>query len=161
MINYEYGKSRDIIYDYDEIELVLRNKISNLPMIDTEKLQYLNYQFELYGENSSLITDVRTRLKQEPLEPTERKKLIGLIQGMDNDDIVNFLGSLDYVFTYLRDIDIDLNIEMPTIQTFVEKNIRWQSCLSDYVRRKAPFSTIYLKYIIDLYELLEEYVFDQ
>ncbi|CAF4759402.1 unnamed protein product, partial [Rotaria magnacalcarata] len=55
-------------------------------MIDTEKLQYLNYQFELYGENSSLITDVRTRLKQEPLEPTERKKLIGLIQGMDNDD---------------------------------------------------------------------------
>ncbi|CAF2137558.1 unnamed protein product [Rotaria magnacalcarata] len=161
MINYEYGKSRDIIYDYDEIELVLRNKISNLPMIDTEKLQYLNYQFELYGENSSLITDVRTRLKQEPLEPTERKKLIGLIQGMDNDDIVNFLGSLDYVFTYLRDIDIDLNIEMPTIQTFVEKNIRWQSCLSDYVRRKAPFSTIYLKSIIDLYELLEEYVFDQ
>ncbi|CAF4532664.1 unnamed protein product, partial [Rotaria magnacalcarata] len=75
MINYEYGKSRDIIYDYDEIELVLRNKISNLPMIDAEKLQYLNYQFELYGENSSLITDVRTRLKQEPLEPTERKKL--------------------------------------------------------------------------------------
>ncbi|CAF2192198.1 unnamed protein product [Rotaria magnacalcarata] len=56
---------------------------------------------------------------------------------------------------------MDLNIEMPTIQTFVEKNIRWQSCLSDYVRRKAPFSTIYLKYIIDLYELLEEYVFDQ
>ncbi|CAF1266229.1 unnamed protein product, partial [Rotaria magnacalcarata] len=161
MINYEYGKSRDIIYDYDEIELVLRNKISNLPMIDTEKLQYLNYQFELYGENSSLITDVRTRLKQEPLEPTERKKLIGLIQGMDNDDIVNFLGSLDYVFTYLRDIDMDLNIEMPTIQTFVEKNIRWQSCLSDYVRRKTPFSTIYLKSIIDLYELLEEYVFDQ
>ncbi|CAF1973307.1 unnamed protein product [Rotaria magnacalcarata] len=121
MINYEYGKSRDIIYDYDEIELVLRNKISNLPMIDTEKLQYLNYQFELYGENSSLITDVRTRVKQEPLEATERKKLIGLIQGMDNDDIVNFLGSLDYVFTYLGDIDMDLNIEMPTIQTFVEK----------------------------------------
>ncbi|CAM4836917.1 unnamed protein product [Rotaria magnacalcarata] len=70
------------------------------------------------------------------------------MQGMDNDDIAHFLGSLDYVFTYLGDIDMDLNIEMPTIQTF-------------YVRRKAPFSTIYLKYIIDLYELLEEYVFDQ
>ncbi|CAF2058761.1 unnamed protein product, partial [Rotaria magnacalcarata] len=71
MINYEYSKSRDIIYDYDEIELVLQNKISNLPMIDTEKLQYLNYQFELYVENSSLITDVRARVKQEPLEATE------------------------------------------------------------------------------------------
>ena len=161
MINYEYGKSRDIIYDYDEIELVLRNKISNLPMIDTEKLQYLNYQFELYAENASLITDVRTRVKQEPLEPTERKKLKGLIQGMDNDDIVDYLGSLDYVFTYLRDIDMDPNFEVPTIQTFVEKNIRWQSCLSDNVRRKLPFSAIHLKYIIDLYELLEECVFDQ
>ncbi|CAF4896824.1 unnamed protein product, partial [Rotaria socialis] len=81
-----------------------------------------NYQFELYGENSSLITDVRTRVKQEPLEITERKKRIDLMPGMDNGDIVNFLGSLDYVFTYLRDIDMDLNIEMPTTQTFVEKN---------------------------------------
>ncbi|CAF4953012.1 unnamed protein product [Rotaria magnacalcarata] len=43
------------------------------------------------------------------------------MQGMDNDDIANFLGSLDYVFTYLGDIDMDLNIEMPTIQTLVEK----------------------------------------
>ncbi|CAF2109890.1 unnamed protein product [Rotaria magnacalcarata] len=162
MINYEYGKSRDIIYDYDEIELVLRNKISHLPMIDTEKLQYLNYQFELCGENSSLITNVRTRVKQEPLEATERKKLIGLIQGMDNDDIVNFLGSLDYVFTYLGDIDMDLNIEMPTIQTFVEKKTFIdRAVLAFMFVARRHFSTIYLKYIIDLYELLEEYVFDQ
>ncbi|CAF3121458.1 unnamed protein product [Rotaria socialis] len=98
------------------------NAAETMPMIDTEKLQYRNYQFELYGENSSLITDVRTRVKQEPLEITERKKRIDLMPGMDNGDIVNFLGSLDYVFTYLRDIDMDLNIEMPTTQTFVEKN---------------------------------------
>ncbi|CAF4619559.1 unnamed protein product, partial [Rotaria magnacalcarata] len=71
MINYEYSKSRDIIYDYDEIEMVLRNKISHFPMIDTEKLQYLNYQFELCGENSSLITNIRARVKQKPLEATE------------------------------------------------------------------------------------------
>ncbi len=161
MINYEYGKSREIIYDYDEIELALRNKISNLPIIDTDKLQYLNYQFELHGENSSLITDVRMRVKQEALAPAERKKLKSFIEGMDKDEIVNYLGSLDYVFTYLRDIDMDPNAEAPTIQTFVENHIRWQNCLSDYVRRKAPFSTIHLKYIINLYELLEECVFDQ
>ena len=160
-INYEYGKGRDIIYDYEEIELGLRNKISNLPMIDTEKLQYLTYQFELHGENSSLINDVRARVKQEPLAPGECKKLRGLIQGMDNDDIVHFLGSLDYVFTYLRDIDMNRTVEIPTIQTFVEKHIRWTSCLNDNVRRKPPFSTIHLKHIIDLYELLEECAFDQ
>ena len=160
-INYEYGKGRDIIYDYEEIELALRNKISNLPMIDTEKLQYLTYQFELHGENSSLINDVRARVKQEPLVPGERTKLKGLIQGMDNDDIVHFLGSLDYVFTYLRDIDMNRTADILTIQTFVEKHIRWTSCLNDNVRRKPPFSIIHLKHIIDLYELLEECAFDQ
>ncbi|CAF4854279.1 unnamed protein product [Rotaria sp. Silwood2] len=56
---------------------------------------------------------------------------------------------------------MDPNVEVPTIQTFVEKNIRWQTCLSDNVRQKRPFSTIHLTYIIDLYELLEECVFDQ
>ncbi|CAF1081169.1 unnamed protein product [Adineta ricciae] len=161
MINYEYGKSRDIIYDYDEIELVLRNKISSLPIIDTDKLQYLNYQFELYAVNTSLITDVRRRVKQETIESNERKKLQGLLKGMDNDDIVNYLGSLDCVFTYLRDTSIDSDMEIPTIQTFVEKNIRWQSYLNENVRQKRPFSTIRLTYLIDLYELLEECVFDQ
>ncbi|CAF2155974.1 unnamed protein product [Rotaria magnacalcarata] len=81
---------------------------------------------------------------------------------MDNDDIVNFLGSLDYVFTYLGDIDMDLNIEMPTIQTFVEKKTFIdRAVLAFMFVARRHFSTIYLKYIIDLYELLEEYVFDQ
>ncbi|CAF4422501.1 unnamed protein product, partial [Adineta steineri] len=56
-INYHYGKSKDIIYDYEEIELTLRNMIGCLPLIDTEKLRFLNYQFELYSENTSLIND--------------------------------------------------------------------------------------------------------
>ena len=101
------------------------------------------------------------RVKQEALAAADRKKLKSFIEGMDKDEIVNYLGSLDYVFTYLRDIDMDPNAEAPTIQTFVENHIRWQNCLSDYVRQKAPFSTIHLKYIINLYELLEECVFDQ
>jgi len=43
-----------INYNYEEIESTLRNTISSLPLIDLEKLHYLNYQFEFYGKNSLL-----------------------------------------------------------------------------------------------------------
>ena len=79
VINYEYGKGKDIIYDYEEIEITLRNMISCLPLIDTEKLRFLNYQFELYSENTSLINDVRKRIKQESIRENERIKLKNLI----------------------------------------------------------------------------------
>ncbi|CAF3429136.1 unnamed protein product, partial [Rotaria socialis] len=87
-----------------------------------------NYQFELYGENSSLITDVRTRVKQEPLEITERKKRIDLMPGMDNGDIVNFLGSLDYVSEKKHKpspTDIDGEQEPKSVETSTAKVTSW------------------------------------
>ena len=96
--NYQYGKGKDIIYDYEEIEMTLRNMISSLVLIDTEKLRFLNYQFELYGQNTSLINDVRARVKQQQLTNDDRNKLHRLVLGMNNDDILNYLGSLDYCF---------------------------------------------------------------
>jgi len=160
-INYQYGKSKDIIYDYEEIELTLRNMIGCLPLIDTEKFRFLNYQFELYSENTSLINDVRTRIKQEFLKENDRLKLKNLINGMQNDDMLHYFGSLDYVFTYLRNMDDETTNESITIQTFVEKYIRSSACLNDNVLQRPPFATIHLRYIIDLYELIEEIVFDQ
>ncbi len=160
-INYQYGKSKDIIYDYEEIEITLRNMIGCLPLIDTDKLRFLNYQFELYSENTSLINDVRKRIKQEFLKENERIKLKNLINSMPNDDILHYLGSLDYVFTYLRNIDEETTNNSITIQTFVEQYIRSSACLNDNVLQRPPFATIHLKYIIDLYELIEESAFDQ
>jgi hypothetical protein len=160
-INYQYGKSKDIIFDYEEIEITLRNMIGCLPLIDTEKLRFLNYQFELYSENTSLINDVRRSIKQEFLKEDERIKLKNLINSIQNDDILHYLGSLDYVFTYLRNIDEETTNNSMTIQTFVEKYIRSSACLNDNVVHRPPFATINLKYIIDLYELIEESTFDQ
>ncbi|CAF3343766.1 unnamed protein product [Rotaria socialis] len=160
-LNYKYGKSKDIIYDYEEIEITLRNMISCLPLIDTEKLRFLNYQFELYSENTSLINDVRKRIRQESLTQNEKIKLKNLINSMQNDDVLHYLGSLDYVFTYLRNIDDETTNNMLTIQSFVEKYVRSSVCLNDNVLQRPPFATINLKYIIDLYELIEEIAFDQ
>ncbi|CAF0884533.1 unnamed protein product [Adineta steineri] len=160
-INYIYGKSKEIIYDYEEIESTLRNMISGLPLIDMDNLHYLNYQFELYAENSSLINQVRARVKQELLDIDERAKLQSLIQDMSNDMILNYLGSLDYIFTYLSNIDIGDSEHSPSIEAFIRNNVSSAVCLNENVLRRPPFSTINLKHIIDLYELLEECAFDQ
>ena len=160
-INYRYGKSKEIIYDFEEIESTLRNMISGLPLIDVEHLRFFNYQFELYGENSSLINNVRARIRQEPLNVDEHTKFRGLIQGMSNDMILNYLGSLDFVFTYLSSIDMNANGNSTTIESFIRRNISSAACLNENLLRRPPFSTISLKYVINLYELLEECAFDQ
>jgi hypothetical protein len=161
ILNYQYGKGKDIIYDYEEIEITLRNMISSLVLIDTDKLRFLNYQFELYGENTSLINDVRARIKQQQLPNDERTKLHRLLQTMSNDDILNYLGSLDYVFTYLRNSVLENATETTAIQTFVEHHIQSNACLNDNILRRPPFSVVQLRYIIDLYEMIEENAFDQ
>ncbi|CAF1374745.1 unnamed protein product, partial [Rotaria sordida] len=107
-------------YSYEEIDITLRNIISSLVLIDTEYLHFLNYQFELYGENTSLINDVRTRIKQKQLPNVDRTKLQSLITTMDNDEILDYLGSLDYVFTYLRMSISENASETTIIQTFVK-----------------------------------------
>ncbi|CAF3271184.1 unnamed protein product [Rotaria sp. Silwood2] len=160
-INYKYGMSKDLIFDYEEIEMTLRKIISCLPLIDTEKMNFVNYQFELYGENALLITDVRIRVAQEPLPIDERKKLKVRMSTMKNDHILNYLGSLDHVFTYLRNIDKDISKDVSTIQQFAEQYISSHNCLHENIFRQQSFSTVLLKYTIDLYELLEEITFDK
>ncbi|CAF3136286.1 unnamed protein product [Rotaria sp. Silwood2] len=160
IINYDYGKGKDIIYDYEEIEFMLRDKICCLPLIDTERLHFLNYQFELYDENTSLITDVRRRIEQKLLTNKERIELQNLIKNISNDDILHYLGSLDYIFTYLRHFEYK-NVPILKIKKFVEQYIYSKMGLSENLLRDPMLSTIELKYIIDLYELIEEIVFEK
>ena len=161
VLNYQYGKSKDIIYDYEEMEMTLKYLISSLVLIDIEKLHFLNYQFELYGENSSLINDVRARIKQKQLSNDEQIKLERLLPTMNNDDVIHSLGSLDYLFTYLRNPIEEKSLETTTIQTYIQLYVQSYSCLSDHIFNRPPFSTIELQYIIHVYEIIEEYAFDQ
>ncbi|CAF2088542.1 unnamed protein product [Rotaria magnacalcarata] len=158
VINYEYGQGRDLIYDYEEIESEMRNLVSSLCLFNTENIPMLNYQFELYNENSSLITNIRRRIPQTLLSTVDRTKFKNLLVRMDHYDIVHCLGFLDNVFTYLCNIDDDLS-DM-SIQNFVAEHMNTSACLNEEIFRRPPFSTILLIHIIDLYELIEEVAFD-
>jgi hypothetical protein len=168
MINYEYGMSQEIIYDYDEIEWTLRNEISRLPRIDIKNMRYFNYQFELYDENVSLINDIRERFEQKLFNDRKRKEMERFINSLDNDSILQLSGSLEYILAYLRTVT-NQNIikkdntnvpETLTIQTFINEYIHSKICISNKFRQE-PLASIHLEYIIDLHELIEESVFDK
>ncbi|CAM4807621.1 unnamed protein product [Rotaria magnacalcarata] len=161
VLNYQYGKSKDIIYDYEEIEITLRNMISKLVLIDTDKLNLLTYQFELYGNETFLINEVRARIEQEPLTNDDRTRLRCLIKTMNPDDILHCLGSLDNIFTYIRTIAAERLRQDMTVQLFIGQFIRSKSRLNDSILCWTDFSAIQLRYIIDFHEMFEEIAFDQ
>ncbi|CAF5147766.1 unnamed protein product, partial [Rotaria magnacalcarata] len=128
---------------------------------DTDKLNLLTYQFELYGNETSLINEVRARIEQEPLTNDDRTRLRRLIKTMNPDDILHYLGSLDNIFTYIRTIAAERLRQDMTVQLFIEQFIRSKSRLNDSILRWTDFSAIQLRYIIDFHEMFEEIAFDQ
>jgi hypothetical protein len=158
VINYEYGQGRDLIFDYEEMEMEMRKLVSSLCLFDTDNIPMLNYQFELYNENNSLITNIRRRINQTSLSNVDRAKFESLIVRMNRDEIVQCLGSLDHIFTYLCNIDDDVSDS--SIQAFVEQHMNTNACLNEHIFRRPPFSTVPLIHIISLYEVIEEVAFD-
>ncbi|CAF4279596.1 unnamed protein product [Rotaria sp. Silwood2] len=160
IINYEYGKTKEIIYDYDEIETRLCNRINRIQSINTENFNYFNYQFELYHQEVSLFNDIRRNIKQEQISTDEQAKLQQYLRNTKMDDVRQFLGSLDYVFTYLRHATDRSSTS--TLKQSVQALIHNTSHLHSYIlNEQQPFANIQLKYVINLYELIEELVFDE
>jgi hypothetical protein len=159
IVNYEYGKTKEIIYDYDEIETRLCNRINRIQLINTENFDYFNYQFELNYKYVTLYNDLRRNIKQEKLSIDEKLNLRQFLINTKPDDIRTFLASLTYVFTYLQN-STDGQPTL-TIKNFVQNSIHNKKYLHSYIlNEQQPFANIQLKYVIDLYELVEELVFD-
>ncbi|CAF1265175.1 unnamed protein product [Didymodactylos carnosus] len=157
--NYEYGKSKDILYDFEEIEIMLKNKVGEICELDLDTMTYFNYQFELYNQEASLINNIRRRIKQVKLSNDDKRNYSIILSEMENDELCNYLGSLDYVFTYLAKIVTENGLK--TIQKFVQQTIPYSSTLDSNVIREKSFCNVQLKYIISLYELIEQIVFDK
>ena len=160
MINYEYGMSEEIIYDFKEIESTLRNEISCLSKIDLKTMRYFNYQFEFYDENMSLINDIRQRFSQKFFEDQTRKEIQQTIASFDNISSMEISGSLEYILTYLRNVNNPGIIENLTIESFVTEYIHSNTCISENLK-KGLLASMRVEYIIDLYEINEESIFEK
>ena len=118
----------------------------------------MNYQFELYPEGASIFTDIRRKNPQEPFTQEVRAKYSNYIKGFSKKDLLSYLGSLDYAFTYLRNIN---KKEDSTIEDFCKETIQNHDHLNSHVTKRQPLCRIPIRHIVELYELVEEIVFDQ
>ena len=166
VINPHYGMGEEIIYNFDEIESILRSEISSLPRIDVEHMSYFDYQFELYDENVSLVNNIRERFPQQLFDnDRKRAEIERFLASLDNDAILQLSGSLEYILVYLCTVTNENIIktsvsETLTIQLFINNYLQSKLCISEIFGRE-PFTSINLEYVIDLYEMIEEYVFDK
>ena len=160
VINYTYGNSEEIIYNYDEIEWTLRNDISCLAKIDMETIRYLNYQFELYDENISRINEMRKYLKPELLTSSKQQEIQQQINDLCEDSIVKISKSLVCILSHLHAANRKIFAETLTIKTFIDTYIQLKECIHEKLN-EGIFASIELVHIIDLYELFEEATFDK
>jgi hypothetical protein len=131
-------------------------------------IRYFNYQYELCGENVSLINEIRERFEQKLFDDSKRGEIEQHIKTLTEDSITTIYESLECVLSYLRTVNMKNIIKVNnkyitdalTIQTFINDYIQSSTCIHAKLNEE-PFSSIELQYIIDLYELLEEYVFDK
>ncbi|CAF1519831.1 unnamed protein product [Adineta ricciae] len=160
VVNHEYGMSKEIIYDFEEIEFMIREKVSCLPLIDTGRINMFNYQFELSEENASLINDIRRISEQKALPEKKRDELQKSIDSTQNGDILHCIGLLDQIFTYLRHCERQ-SVENLTIKTFIEQHIGSKTAFNDELFQDSQFLNTQLTYVVDLYQLFEEIGFDK
>jgi len=160
-IDYRYGLSREIIYDYDEIERCLTKEISQLSWIDFENIQYFHFQGEFTDEQKCLINQIRTRFEQDLFEESQRKKIQEELQNINNDTILDLYNLLTYILAFLRNINNKTIFQSMTIETFIKQHIHLKSIVGNPILNKQMISSIPLKSIIDFYELIEECLFDK
>jgi len=161
LINCDYGMSREIIYDFDEIEWTLKNEINCLPKIEMSTIRFANFQGDFVDEIMCLINDIRAQFEQKLFDPLERQAIKRSIDAYDNDTILQLFSFIEYILTYLRNLNNQTIVQTLTLQTFIEKYIYLKAILQNKILNKKPFSSIHLNYIIDLYELIEECIFEK
>jgi hypothetical protein len=147
----------EVIYDFEEVEKKLYLLANGKKMLDTQSFVQVNYQFEFYSEANSIITDIRRRTPQNSLTRDMKLQLKFIIEGLSSSHLSEYLGSLNYIFTYLSNQEEDGN---RSIRDFCKACIHKSNFLNSFLSKDA-FSKIQLKYIVDFYELLEETTFDK
>ena len=133
--------------------------INRLPLINTDEYRKIHYQFELYSENNTLINHVRQHVQQKSIPDERRRQYICDLNQTDTNDILQYLGSLDLIFTYLQNRNYRSSIS--TIDLFVREYIQLQQFLNRNLFLQSKFNQLELEYIIDFYELIEELAFDK
>ena len=156
--NPEYGKGREITYDFELIEMELVNEIVFGKFYLTGTLKKFIFAKELFHSCGPLLTEIRSLVKQSPELPKEVFKGLAKLkeQRSDAQDLLQHIEVLIYLLKRkLKDINVDM-----TVEGLVKE---WSTMLPSPFPVNLlpqPKSSIKVEHIAALYEAIEDVLAD-
>ncbi|CAG9322655.1 unnamed protein product [Blepharisma stoltei] len=158
--NPQYGKGRELIYDFEKLQSYLANSLLTKKYLDKSKLGLIQYQFELLNiqdENSGLISEIHNLICQQPFsKETEIKVKLFFKELKEKEErgyqiiVKEIYSSLDYILCYLKN-----SKENPekSISDFCQRLN--QAKISEFIKGRHALAEISLFNIVALYEHIE------
>jgi len=151
-LNLEYGKGKEVLYNYSKIELELAHSlVSGKSFIDLEDLKEFEYHRELFHGFSTILQDVKAKVPQEKLPYAKVEALKSDSRVADN--ATHILAAFDFVMTFVKKTPAS-----PT-QTIGEYCQAWQLDQATTLHlRISSIVDVQLQYLVCLYEEVEDII---
>jgi len=150
-LNLEFGKGKEIVYNYEKIELELAySLVSGKCIVDMEEMKEFEFHRELFHGFSTILQDIRSKVPQEKLPYSKVEALKSDTRVADS--ATSILSALEVVLTYLKKTGTT-----KTTQTIGEFCHLWQLDPATLSHLKASsLLDVQLQHVICLYEEVED-----
>ena len=157
--NPEYGKGREITYNFERIEMVLVNEIVFGKYYLTGTLDKFIFAKELFHSCGPLLKEIRSLVKQSPDLPKDVLKGLAKLKERRIKDAQDLLQHIEVLIYLLKRKLKDINTDM-TLEELAEK---WSTMLPSPFPVNLlpqPKSFIKIEHVATLYEALEDVLAD-
>ena len=157
--NVKYGEGKEVMYDFEQIEIWLATKIAFGKRYLTGKLNKFIFAKELFHSCGPLLTEIRSLVKQSPSLPDEVRKGVSTLKERRIKEAQDLLQHIEVLIYLLKRKLKNLNVDM-TLEEFAEK---WSPMLPSpfpVSLLPEPRSLIKIKHVAALYEALEDVLAD-
>ena len=165
MNNYEYGKGKEIFYDFEGMFSYLQSEMKRKVTFNTLDFSFITYKFELYaGENSSILSNIKKLIKQYPLSTFQIQSLKTwvLVQKSSKKPefektICNIRSSLEIILNEMQNHQIFLKHDL---KGFLSSKNEQSKESFKIITNEAIFMNTKLVNIVGLFEFVEKKSFE-
>ena len=160
----EYGRGKEIFYDYDRVQMNVEDRLAVTKMLDTQKLETMQYQYELLNSRSKysgIIEQIRSTIRQESMSEEEFSSIERTIKSISSQTRTSELSVLNELYSWLNrllSILLQQNLsEVTTVRTMNLFNLKFTSKIKiDELIFDLPISKL-----TSLFEMIEVKAYPQ
>ncbi|XP_028396118.1 uncharacterized protein LOC114520105 [Dendronephthya gigantea] len=157
--NLEYGKGREITYDFERMEIVIAKEIVFGKCFLTGTLNKFVFAKELFHSCGPLLSEIRSQVEQEQSLPDDVRKGLSNLKERRIKEAQDLLQHIEVLIFLLKRELKKINVDM-TLEEFAEN---WSPMLPSPFPAKLlpePRRLIKIRHLAALYEALEDVLAD-